>query len=129
MQLSVGGKPLRQPNTTLSESSLAPYSQVTCEHVPLFGGMKLDEIKKAAGKKVILNEEEGTTPREPTSGGLGDALRRRLSLNVSSTVKREEINKMTLDFAQFEELNTKIKEGGSTDEIEEQFRPMARKYV
>ena len=129
MQLSVGGKPLRQPNTTLSESSLAPYSQVTCEHVPLFGGMKLDEIKKAAGKKVILNEEEGTTPREPTSGGLGDALRRRLSLNVSSTVKREEINKMTLDFAQFEELNTKIKGGGSTDEIEEQFRPMARKYV
>ena len=129
MQFSVGGKLLRQPNATLSESSLAPYSQVTCEHVPLFGGMKLDEIKKAAGKKVIFNEEEGTTPREPTSGGLGDALRRRLSLNVSSTVKREEINKMTLDFAQFEELNTKIKEGGSTDEIEEQFRPMARKYV
>ena len=112
MQLSVGGKLLRQPNATLSESSLAPYSQVTCEHVPLFGGMKLDVIKKAAAKKVVqLNEEEETTPKEPASGGLGDALRRRLSLNVSSTVKREEINKMTLDYAKFEELNTTIKEG------------------
>ena len=50
MQLSVGGKLLRQPNATLSESSLAPYSQVTCEHVPLVGGMKLGVIGKAAAK-------------------------------------------------------------------------------
>ena len=40
-------------------------------------------------------------------------------MNVSSTVKREAIDGMTLDYAKFEELDTKIKEGESTDEIEE----------
>ena len=63
MQLSVGGKLLRQPNATLSESSLAPYSQVNCEHIPLVGGMKLGVIGKAAAKKVIQLNEEEETPR------------------------------------------------------------------
>ena len=46
-------------------------------------------------------------------------MKRRISLDLSSTLKRNEKNKLTLDYAKFEELDTKIKEGESTEEIEE----------
>ena len=107
----MGGKLLRQPNAKLSESSLAPYSQVTCAHVPLYGGMKLDEIKKADLKKVIQVNEEEKTPREPGSGALGDALRRGMSLKVSSTIKTNQLSNMPFNIASFTELDNKIKEG------------------
>ena len=98
MQLSVAGKVLQQPNAKLSESSLAPYSQVTCEHVPLYGGMMLKELKKASVRKVIqLNEEE--TPRDAPTGLA--ALQKKLSLNISSGIKKAQRSTIEIDEVEF----------------------------
>ena len=40
IKLSVGGKMLTKPDELLLESRLPPFSEITCEHVPLYGGMQ-----------------------------------------------------------------------------------------
>ena len=78
---------------------------------------------------IQLNEEE-ETPRDkqPETPGLA-ALRRRLSLNVSSSVAKGQTSGTTLDLAELYTLDSQIKAGESTDEIEEKFRPMAEKFA
>ena len=40
MKLSVGGKTLKEPNNQLLESMPVTYSAITCEYLPLCGGMQ-----------------------------------------------------------------------------------------
>ena len=83
---------------------------MTCEHVQLYGGMKIDELKKADLKKVISVNEEEETPRKPGSSGFGEALRSWISLNVASTFRTNQLSITPLDYATFTELDNKMKE-------------------
>ena len=65
MNLSVGGKALKHPNTQLSKSNLTSHSMVTCEYnLPLDGGMKKSSDKVQdpptgeSNKKKIAAENE-----------------------------------------------------------------------
>ena len=73
LSLTVGGKPLRQPDRLLRKSALAPYSLFICDFKQLKGGMQASQSKKkkksqAGTPKRLQGLSAGKSKRKPSRG-------------------------------------------------------------
>lgn len=103
MYLSAGAKALNQPNSKLSESSIAPYSTINYELFPLHGGMP----PKNGGKKGKKGKKEGKNKEKN---------------NQNKEIQPGEKN-------EFNSLDEKIKSGEATDDEAKRFEKLAHDYA
>ena len=103
MHLSAGAKALNQPNTKLSERSIAPYSTINCEYFPLHGGMP----PKNGGKKGKKGKKEGKDKEK----------------------NNQNKEKQPRDMNEFNTLDEKIKSGEANDEEAKKFEELALDYA